>query len=53
MALMVTGCRSPYQERGLMGSGYTESRLDSSIYQVTYHGDRSMDRDLVERYALK
>ena len=52
LILSIDGCTTPYQERGILGTGYTESRLDSTTFQVTYHGDRSMDRDLVERYTL-
>src|SRR5688572_29491837 len=51
-SMFAPGCVSPYQSRGLLGVGYVDAQLERDKWQVSYDGDRSMDRPLVERYRL-
>ena len=37
-AALLAGCATPYQASGLRG-GYTETRLDDNVYQVSFDGN--------------
>jgi hypothetical protein len=55
--LLVTACATPtpyqpLQIRGGTSGGFSETRVSSDRYRVTFEGNISTDRETVERYLL-
>jgi hypothetical protein len=48
---MLSGCVTPYQQKGFMG-GYTDSRLDSNTVRVSFYGNHHTARETVENDML-
>lgn len=51
LALMCSGCSTPYQKMGISG-GYTETRLDDHIFRVSFSGNGFTGRETVSDYVL-
>jgi hypothetical protein len=54
--LVLAGCETvgptPYQPAVAAGSGYSDVRIENNRYRVTFSGNSSTGRDVVEAYML-
>ena len=51
LALLLSGCATSYQNRGLSG-GYSEKRISDSVYVVTFSGNSLASRDRIYDFFL-
>ena len=51
-ALVLAGCATPYQPRGFTG-GYSDRRIDSSTFHVSFRGNAYTSRQAVETASLQ
>lgn len=52
ISMLLAGCSTPYQERGLRG-GVTGVRLDDNIFEVTSSGNSFTSRGAIYRHGLR
>ena len=50
--VLVLGCATGYHEKGFLGYGYSETRLDTNTARVSFRGDENTPLRQVERSAL-
>jgi len=48
---ILSGCSTPYTQKGFLG-GFTETKLDSTSYKVTFNGNGMTSRETVIKYML-
>ena len=51
LAMLLAACATPYQPSGMSG-GFTETRLDSNVFRVTFKGNGYTSRERAEDMAL-
>ena len=51
LALAIAGCATGYQSKGLSG-GFTDTQLDSNVWQVTFNGNGYTSVEKVRDFAL-
>ncbi len=51
-AIVISGCATPYQEKGVLG-GYEDQRLSENTAIVTFHGNEFISSMDVEALALR
>lgn len=54
LALALAGCvtATPYQPRNDRGHGYSEQKIESNRYRITFAGNSATPREIVENYLL-
>lgn len=52
LSICLLGCQTPYQADSFRG-GYSETKLNDSMYSVTFRGNGFTDEDTVNKYLLK
>ena len=53
LSLLFAGCATTYQEEGFFLNGYSENRVSSDTFVVTFRANEMTDPSEVYRYALK
>ena len=48
---VLTGCATPYQQKGFRG-GFSETRLESNVFRVTFRGNGYTSEERAADYAL-
>lgn len=51
-ALLLSGCATNYQKKGFWGDGFSETRLNENVFQVSFKGNSSTDKERVQDFAL-
>ncbi|MBI1340531.1 hypothetical protein GC169_10050 [bacterium] len=54
-AVLLAGCQlgpTPYQSAGPNQAGYTDTRIETDRFKVSFRGNSSTDKDTVETYLL-
>ena len=51
-ALLLAGCSTSYHQKGFLGDGYSDYRVNQDKFAVTFRGNEYTDSEDVRRFAL-